>query len=466
MRTLASLILFALLAGPGFASEPEPQPAPGEEKIDLDLSFRIPQEKGHGISHTPAVVFTKDGRRMLTATSTGQVVVFDTKTRKVLRKLRLSEAGTDGIAIDASGRYVAWVPKKGGLAVMEIESGEIVARDPKLATKWVAISPDARLIALTHGKTVEVRKLATLELVGEAVTTDGEVTNVAWSPNGKLLGWTTGSGHVVVREPEAGRNVCAVKKGAAMHAIAFTPDSAFVAYGGQDNQVHHYAFATGKEELITKGQPYWITCLGYSPDGKLIAVGDESCDIWLYDVAKKERKFHNKHHVECWLNSVAWAPDNETFLFGCRPNSHAGKPHLHMPLTLAEARRSPEARASRERLLAAIDAELGRTKDKKEKDLLVSYRTQLAREEEVQQAGAIAFSGQAAAAGNGTIEAAGGVAFESWGTGAGVGTKTPTISPQTLPASLRQIAEEHGKTVQAEMKKLQSDFCVNQWKVK
>jgi hypothetical protein len=47
------------------------------------------------------------------------------------------------------------------------------------------------------------------------------------------------------------------------------------------------------------------------------------------------------------------------------------------------------------------------------------------------------------------------------------GNGTPVAAQlKNLPEHLRKLAEVHGKTVQKEMERLQSDFCVNQWKVK
>ena len=40
------------------------------------------------------------------------------------------------------------------------------------------------------------------------------------------------------------------------------------------------------------------------------------------------------------------------------------------------------------------------------------------------------------------------------------------MSLDKLPADVRKRAEQHGKTVSQEMKKLQKNFCVNQWRVK
>jgi hypothetical protein len=476
MKRIAALTLAiaALLVSPSSASDPEEQPPAGQAakpaEVEMDHSFRIPQEGGEAISHTPAVVFTKDGKRMLTATSDGQLVVFEVGSRKVLRRIRLSESGSAAVSIDPSGRYAIWTDQNVGVSVLDIESGKVVVRDPKLKAKWVAVTPDGRRVAVAEGKTLQVRELATLKPQGSSFESDGEVTNVAWSPDSKLIGWTTASGQVVVRDPVSTEPLVQVKKASAMHAIAFRPNGTHVAYGGVDRQVYQYSFADKKEEVISKGQPFWITCLGYSPDGGRIAVGDESCDIWLYDVNAKKRLFHNKHHVECWLNSVAWAPDNETFLFGCRPNSHAGRPHLHMPLTRAEAARSKAARDSRRRLLDEIDAEIARAKGDKERTVLKNYRETLAREEQVQAYGspfASTVIGLAGGAGGGTAGLTDAPVVNLEGVAqAHFQGAAAAAQLEDLPKHLRKLAEEHGKTVQKEMKRLQSDFCVNQWKVK
>ncbi|MHC4861187.1 MAG: WD40 repeat domain-containing protein, partial [Planctomycetota bacterium] len=281
-RAASKLCVILLFAAWCAAAPGDEDPNPGspdqteKENVSLEPSFRIPQEKGKGISHTPSIVFTKDGKRMLTATSDGQIVVFDVETRSVVGRLRLPKKGTDGVAIDSSGRYSVWSLGNDGVVVMEIASGKIVAQEPKLRVKWVAISPDDKRVGVTRDKTVEIRDLATLKLRGEAITADAEVTNVTWSPDGRLLGWTTAGGHVVVRDPKKGRNVYRTKKVAAQYAITFSPGNTCVAYGGADNKVYQYAFATEREEVISKGQPFRITCLGYSPDGTMIAVGDES----------------------------------------------------------------------------------------------------------------------------------------------------------------------------------------------
>jgi len=473
MKRIAALTLSiaALLVSPSSASDPEEQAVAGQAAqsagVEMDQSFRIPQEKGKAISHTPAVVFTKDGKRMLTATSDGQVVVFAVGSRKVLQRIRLSESGSAAVSIDPSGRCVIWADHKGGISVLEIESGKIVVRDPKLKAKWVAVSPCGKRVALAEGKTLQIRDLVTLKPVGTSLESDGEITNVAWSPDGRLIGWTTASGAVVVRDTAEAKILFQTKKASAMHAIAFRPGGTHVAYGGVDRQVYQYSITEKKEEVLSKGQPFWITCLGYSPDGGRIAVGDESCDIWLYDVQSKKRLFHNKHHVECWLNSVAWAPDNETFLFGCRPNSHAGRPHLHMPLTRAEAARSAAARDSRRRLLDEIDAEIAKAKDDKRKTVLKNYRATLDREEQAQSYTAVFADEGIGLAGGSAGGFSGGATVALTdaplvpGNGAAV-----TPPPKDLPENLRKLAEAHGKTVQKEMERLQSDFCVNQWKVK
>lgn len=485
MKTFAALALaLSLSLTPGCAQRSEPEPAPtvqpvqepgpetapvaaagGEaQAVDLDASFRIPQSGGQSISHTPSVVFTQDGKRMLTATSDGEIVVFEVGTRRMVKRIKFPGEGSDGVSIDASGRYAVWALKKGGVAVMEIAAEKIVARDGKLTVNWIAVAPDAKTVAVTRGKELEIRDLKTLKRKQSVPGHQARINNVVWSRDGRRLGSVAEDGRVLVYEVEKQRKFYEVKKGAAMHAMAFRPGGTHVAYGGQDNQVYQYGFRTEKEEVISKGQPYWITCLGYSPDGEMIAVGDESCDIWLYRLKDNHLTFHNKHHVECWLSTVAWAPDNETFLFGCRPNSLAGKPSLHVELSRAEAARSAEARRSRRDLLAAVDKQLAAVKGEHQRKALEELRKSLLGEEKV--GGAHPGGGVLAGATLGLLVEGVDSTMDLGALKLGDGGKAPPASLDQLPKEVREMAQRHGETLQKEMKRVQSDFCVNQWKVK
>ncbi|MHC4390397.1 MAG: WD40 repeat domain-containing protein, partial [Planctomycetota bacterium] len=114
-----------------------------------------------------------------------------------------------------------------------------------------------------------------------------------------------------------------VKHAHPLYAVAFSPDGRTISFGGQEKKVYAVAVKGGDPVILSEKQPFDITALGYNHTGDVLAIGDESCDVWLLDVEAKAHLFHGKHHVECWLSSLAWAPDNETFLFGCRPTALA-----------------------------------------------------------------------------------------------------------------------------------------------
>ncbi len=502
------LSLLVLLSRPAISQEPPTPPTPPtppagpeEQTVDLKPSFLVPQgkggadaSKGNGVvSHTPGVVFTSDGKRMITATSADEIVVFETGTRKLLKRIKIPGDGHDGVSIDSRGRYAAWVLKKGGVIVMDLESGKVITRDDDLRARWIAIDPAGLRIAVSRGKEIEIRELHSLKLEFHLEGHKADVTNLSWSADSRRLGSTAQDGALLVHNVEKRRIDYRARKPSALHALAFSPDGTVVAFGGMDKQIYIYDFDRESESLLTKDtdQPFWITCLGFSPDGRRLAVGDESCDIWLYDMASGKRIFHNKHHVECWLGSVAWAPDNETFLFGCRPNTHSQVPAIYRALTRVEAARDNEVRKSRERLLEKIATQLAKEEDAGARSALEQYQLALAAEEKVQTTlGDVQFSWNnqiandlvylnAAAPGAGQVtdpqlaqtESAESVQTLALTKNAGptayVSQESGSSAIEKLPPELRKLASEHQALLEQKMATLSNDnFCLNQWTVK
>ena len=460
-------------AAPSMA--PVPATSPGEvassdAPVELGASFLIPQKNGDALSHTPSVVFTADGRRMVTATSDREIVEFDVATRKLLRKITFPEEVTDAVTIDASGRHAVWVLKKGGLTVMDLRSEKIVARKAAFAATWVAVSPDGRRVAVSNDAAVTLYDLPSLKPSESLPAHEGNVTSLTWSRDGRLLGTTSRDGTVRVRDVAAKKTVHEAKKAGALYAIAIHPEGGSVAYGGEERVIYQVELSSGKEDVIAKGQPYWITCLGYSPDGTRLAAGDESCDIWLFTLADRKMVFHNKHHVECWLSSIAWAPDQETFLFGCRPNSLAGRPSLWLENQRAEASRSDAVRRSRDNLIRAIDDELASATEEETRTALTCYRMSLTKEEQLQVMGSYGsyqtssnqFGGlQFDLAEEGKV--INGAPLAQYATPGGF---RPSAAPQKLPAAVQKLVQGHQTEIENEMKKLGGSYCVNQYKVK
>ncbi len=270
------------------------------------------------------------------------------------------------------------------------QGGQASRNETKGPGVVAAVSPRGNVAAIGRGAAIELRAIDGWRLLKAAPTAHpGGVHGLAFSPGGGALASVGEDGRLRiwnVPELEVSREI---EKAEPLYAVAFSPDGRRIAFGGRARTLHEWRLdGDGGERAIAEGQPYWITAAGYSPDGRTIAVGDESCDIWVFDVESRECLFHSKHHVECWLSTVAWSPGGETFVFGCRPNSRAGKPELYVPNLVAEARQCEDVRKAAEEC-AAREAELAAALGNAGSEARERLRALIARRARLAGAGAI-----------------------------------------------------------------------------
>jgi hypothetical protein len=334
-------------AKPAVAPSPAKPPDPVEGSwgnAEVDAAYLVSGDEGAAVSHVPGVAFTADGRRLLAGTSGGALYLWDAEERKALGRMQCADGEVECLGIRGDGRYAVCGLKAGGLCAVDLQGGETVSRIAGVKARWIEPVPKAAEVSVASGRGVEIRGLPRLELLRRFEDHEKDVAHVAWRADGGAFASVGEDGKLVVRAFPGDRVVHEARVQEPLYAVAFHPAGKRLAYGGRDRKIRQRELDDGRETILPGDQPYWITALGYSPDGKHLAVGDECCDIWVFETDPPKRIFHSKHHEECQPTSVAWSPDGRRFLFGCRPNAHAGRPTKQEEMVLQEARTMPEVR--------------------------------------------------------------------------------------------------------------------------
>ncbi|MDE0014606.1 MAG: WD40 repeat domain-containing protein [Candidatus Poribacteria bacterium] len=152
-----------------------------------------------------------------------------------------------------------------------------------------------------------------------------DASTIILSPDGKTLAthysgnkcflWdiNTDPPHIIDRLileefPRSGLNV----------RFAFSSDSKMLAAGGEDSSVRVWELTDsrkGRHRFTVKEHNYWLRTLAFSPDGKMLASGDEDRTLCLWRVADGTLLFTSTAH-KAWVAAVAFSPDGKILASG------------------------------------------------------------------------------------------------------------------------------------------------------
>jgi WD40 repeat protein len=192
-------------------------------------------------------------------------------------------------------------------------------------TREIAISPDGKWIAF--GWWNEPIQVCELVEGGRNLTYRGHknrVFAIEWAPNGKWIASASGeekmTGDVQVWEPTTGRLVSLIQcdEGERVMSLAWSPNSAHLAFGTMDGIVYLVNPLTGERELIHKGQCRaggYSAVVAWSPDGTRIASSgkDGAVEVWYASDGTSICRYLG--HFGC-VNAVAWSPDGTSIASG------------------------------------------------------------------------------------------------------------------------------------------------------
>jgi WD40 repeat protein len=213
------------------------------------------------------------------------------------------------MSLRADERELVTGGKDGNVFVWDFASGALLRSAGQLPREVsaVAISPD--------GSTIHCLGYERNTIDRDGKLTRAETANaLALSRDGSLLA-TASRLEVLVRTVE-GKQCWSSSKAVSeeVHALAFSVDGKLLACASQDPCVCVWDSRDGKQVARFAEHTDTALSVAFSPDGKLLASGDISGRVFLYELG--ECKTIDLFEPGGWVRSLAFSPDGKMLMAG------------------------------------------------------------------------------------------------------------------------------------------------------
>lgn len=227
------------------------------------------------------LAFSAEGGRLAASTQSGDVVVWETATRREVASLKAHTRSIGGVAISPDGRLLA--SASDGPIVCH-PTGPFGLPPSIFGAVGVGCGPDhgiVRLFDMTTGK-----QIASLKHEWTA-------RSVAFGPDGRFLA-SGGGGAARLWDLTTNRACTIVEAGADsdVYCMAFSPDGRTLAVGvgsrdfyGAYGEVKLWDMCGGRVRAVLKGEMGKVRSLSFAPDGQRLATGSRE-GIVLWSIAQ------------------------------------------------------------------------------------------------------------------------------------------------------------------------------------
>ncbi len=180
--------------------------------------------------------------------------------------------------------------------------------------------PTLDLAAINGLQQAVLLKPSTGEWLSAIDIADGDVTDLRFSRDGKLLmvaaGQAAVSGTVTAFEVDSGKQVWQVADETdSILTFDLSRNGHLLAVGGPSKTVRVYEVPSGREMHSLKKHTDWVLNVRFSPDGLLLASSDRFGGIFVWEPIQGT-VFHGlKDHTGA-AQAIAWDDDSETLISG------------------------------------------------------------------------------------------------------------------------------------------------------
>ena len=243
-----------------------------------------------------SVAFSPDGKKVLTA-GKSKAKLWDTNTGLILGTFEIIGYGHVNVVTFTKDGTKFWTASSNGdLKLWDISTGKLLAKRDDEHTQYIqsiAFSPDEKELIASHylDHNAKLSSVESGDLIGtfRGHSSDfdiGSVASVAFSPDGNELLTGSDRGELILWNKKRGGKIISVQAhNQSILSLAFSPDGKRVITGSEDNTAKLWDAKTGRLIMTCKSHKGDVCSVVFSHDGNQILTGSKDNTVMLCDIS-------------------------------------------------------------------------------------------------------------------------------------------------------------------------------------